>query len=80
MLSTYTGIADRGDINPGLLEANNGLIDNVRMSHGPSTTKTGNHPVLHHIEHWLIGMGMSVLAYLLEKAVLRSVKRGKARL
>ena len=31
------------------------------------------------VERWLVGMAMSVMAYLLEKAMLRSIKRSSAK-
>jgi len=45
------------------------------MVDNPSAMKTNRHSFLYHIERWLIGIGMSVIAYLLEKAILRSIKR-----
>lgn len=33
-------------------------------------------PLGRRVEHWLISLGMSVFAYLLERVILRSIKRG----
>jgi hypothetical protein len=60
-----------------LLAAGDTLIDNTVMTNGSSPTKTGHRTLIRHIEHRLISIGMSVIAYLLERAVLRSIKRGK---
>jgi len=49
------------------------------MVDNPSEMKIGRHSFLHHIERGLIGIGMSVIAYLLERAILRSIKREKTR-
>jgi hypothetical protein len=53
------------------------LIDNIAMTNGASPAKTGHPTIIRHIEHRLISIGMSVIAYLLERAVLRSIRRGK---
>jgi hypothetical protein len=50
-------------------------VDNIAMINRSSPAKAGHRSILRHIEHRLISIGMSVIAYLLEKAVLRSVKR-----
>lgn len=60
-----------------LLAAGDMLIDNIAMTNGASPAKTGHRTIIRHIEHRLISIGMSVIAYLLERAVLRSIKRGK---
>ena len=46
------------------------------MKYGASTDTLDSRPVKRHIERWLVGMAMMVMAYLLEKAMLRSIKRG----
>ncbi|MDF0676670.1 MAG: hypothetical protein P0120_20395 [Nitrospira sp.] len=46
------------------------------MIESPSSTKTGHRTIVRHIEYRLVCIGMSVIAYLLERAVLRSIKRG----
>jgi hypothetical protein len=55
------------------------LIDNVTMGTGTSTTKTPHRPFVRQIEYRLVCIGMSVIAYLLERAVLRSITRGGTR-
>ena len=60
-----------------LLAACNTVIDNIAMANGSSPAKTGHRTIIRHIEHRLISIGMSVIAYLLERAVLRSIRRGK---
>jgi hypothetical protein len=45
------------------------------MKYGASTNTIDSRPVKRHIERWLVGMAMMVMAYLLEKAMLRSIKR-----
>ncbi len=36
-------------------------------------------PLFRRFERWLIGLAMAVMAWLLEKAVLRSIRRGGAK-
>ena len=50
------------------------FIDNDHMANGP--TKTLHQSLVGQIEYRLISIGMSVLAYLLERVILRSIKRG----
>jgi len=38
-----------------------------------------NLPVYRRIERWLVGVAMAALAWLLEKSLLRSIKRGGAK-
>ncbi|HWP01029.1 MAG TPA: hypothetical protein VNL74_10475 [Methylococcus sp.] len=38
-----------------------------------------NSPLLRRLERWLVGSAMAVMAYLLEKTVLRSIRRGGAK-
>jgi hypothetical protein len=38
--------------------------------------KVPNLPLFRRIERWLVGLGMAAMAWLLEKAVLRSIRRG----
>ncbi|MGC2221644.1 MAG: hypothetical protein WA624_04375 [Methylocella sp.] len=37
-------------------------------------------PFFRRMERWLVGSVMAVMAYMLEKAVLRSIRRGRGRL
>lgn len=50
------------------------FIDNSRMINGP--TKNLHQSLLRQIEYRLISIGMSVIAYLLERVILRTIKRG----
>lgn len=59
------------------IAAGNTLIDNIDMTNGSFPSKTGHRTIIRHIEHRLISIGMSVIAYLLERAVLRSIRRDK---
>jgi hypothetical protein len=59
------------------LAAADTLLDNIAMINGASPTKTAHRTIVRHLEHRLISIGMSVIAYLLERAVLRSIKRDK---
>jgi hypothetical protein len=36
-------------------------------------------PFFRRIERWLVGLVMAVMAYLLEKAVLRSIRSGRVK-
>ena len=45
------------------------------MKHSTPTDTIDTRPVKRHVERWLVGMAMSVMAYLIEKAMLRSIKR-----
>lgn len=59
------------------IAAGDTLIDNIPMTNGSSPSKTGHRTIIRHIEHRLISIGMSVIAYVLERAVLRSIRRDK---
>jgi hypothetical protein len=45
------------------------------MKYGASTDTIDSRPAKRHVERWLVGIAMMVMAYLLEKAMLRSIKR-----
>jgi len=49
------------------------------MTDGSSATRLGYRTIIQQIEYRLISLGMSVIAYLLERAVLRSIKNGEAK-
>jgi len=49
------------------------------MNHSASTDTMGTRPVKRHMERWLVGLAMIVIAYLIEKAMLRSIKRSSTR-
>lgn len=59
------------------IAAGDTLIDNIAMINGSSPTKTAHRTIVRQIEHRLISIGMSVIAYLLERAVLRSIRRDR---
>jgi hypothetical protein len=40
-----------------------------------STNTIPQRPFIRHVERWLVGLAMMAIAYLLEKAVLRSIRR-----
>jgi hypothetical protein len=40
-----------------------------------STNTIPQRPFIRQLERWLVGLAMMVIAYLLEKAVLRSIRR-----
>jgi hypothetical protein len=45
------------------------------MKDSASMDITDTRPVKRHVERWLVGLAMIVIAYLIEKAMLRSIKR-----
>jgi len=45
------------------------------MKNSDSTDTLDTRPVKRHVERWLVGMAMTVMAYLMEKAMLRSIRR-----
>jgi hypothetical protein len=45
------------------------------MKDTASTDTIDSRPVKRHLERWLVGLAMIVIAYLIEKAMLRSIKR-----
>ena len=49
------------------------------MKDSASTNTIDTRPVKRHVERWLVGMAMIVMAYLIEKAMLRSIKRNGAK-
>jgi hypothetical protein len=53
----------------------NPFIDNRPMRNNASTNTIPKGSFTQKMERWLVGMAMIVIAYLLEKAVLRSIKR-----
>jgi len=57
------------------------IADGVAVNDNGSTMSTTEKPrsLVGRLELWLISVGMSVFAYLLEKVILRSVKSGGAK-
>jgi hypothetical protein len=45
------------------------------MMNNASTNSIPKSLFIRQVERWLVGMAMMVMAYLLEKAMLRSIKR-----
>ena len=45
------------------------------MKDRASTDTIDTRPVKRPVERWLVGLAMTVMAYLMEKAMLRSIKR-----
>ena len=45
------------------------------MMNRASTNTIPQRPFMRQVERWLVGLAMRVIAYLLEKAVLRSIRR-----
>jgi hypothetical protein len=57
----------------------NPFIDDTRMLNSAATDTIPTRPFMRHVERWLVGLAMMVMAYLLEKAVLRSIRRSGAK-
>jgi hypothetical protein len=53
----------------------NPSIDETRMMNSVATNTIPQRPFMRHVERWLVGLAMMVMAYLLEQAVLRSIRR-----
>jgi len=49
------------------------------MQHGAPMDTTDTRPVNRRMERWLVGMAMILIAFLIEKAMLRSIKRSGAK-
>ena len=45
------------------------------MMNSASTNTIPKGPFIRQLERWLVGLAMMVIAYLLERAVLRSIRR-----
>jgi len=58
-----------------LVADRNPLIDNRPMMNNASTNTIPKGSFTQKMERWLVGIAMMVIAYLIEKAVLRSIKR-----
>jgi hypothetical protein len=58
-----------------LVADRNPLIDNRPMMNNASTNTIPKGPFTRKMERRLVGMAMEVIAFLIEKAVLRSIKR-----
>ncbi len=51
------------------------VVDNASMS--GNATKPLHQPFVRRAEHWLISLGMSVIAHLLERVILQSIKNSE---
>jgi len=58
-----------------LIAESNPSSHETRMMNSASTDTIHKRPFIRQVERWLVGMAMTVLAYLMEKAMLRSIKR-----
>lgn len=57
-----------------LVADNNSLIDNKFMRNNASMNTISKESFTRKSERWLVGMAMTIIAYLIEKAILRSIK------
>lgn len=53
------------------------VVDNAPVA--GNVTKPLHQPLVRRVEHWLISLVMSVIAYLLERVILRSIKDSDAK-
>ncbi len=53
------------------------VIDNAAVAR--NAMKPLHQPLVRWVEHWIISLGMSVIAYLLERVILRSIKNSGAK-
>lgn len=77
-MKSYPRIKDAHEIDQFPLADGEAVIDNLFMS--SNSTKSVYHALVRRLEHWLISLGMSVIAYLLERVILRSIKNDGAKL
>ncbi|NGZ02721.1 MAG: hypothetical protein CV090_06690 [Nitrospira sp. WS238] len=77
-MKSYPRIKETHEIDQFPIADGQAVIDNLPM---PSNlTKSASSPLIRRLEHWLISLGMSVIAYLLERVILRSIKNDGAKL
>jgi hypothetical protein len=74
----YPRIEKAHEINQVPIAGGEAVIDNLSMP--SNSTKSVYHHLVRRLEHWLISLGMSVIAYLLERVILRSIKNDGAKL
>lgn len=53
------------------------VIDNHRMVRKTPTVLP--YPFMRRVEHWCLSLGMSVIAYLLERVILRSITNSETK-
>jgi hypothetical protein len=51
----------------------------IAMADSCSATKPGHRSLVRHMEYRFVCIGMSVIAYLLERVILRSIKKSDAK-
>jgi hypothetical protein len=51
----------------------------IAMADSSSAAKPGHRSIVRHIEYRFVCIGMSVIAYLLERVILRSIKNSGAK-
>ena len=77
-MKSYPRIEEAHEIDQFPIADGEAVIDNPHMA--SNATKSLYHPLVRRLEHWLISLGMSVIAYLLERVILRSIKNDGAKL
>ena len=77
-MKSYPRIKEAHEIDQFSIADGEVVIDNPPMA--SHATKSLHHPLVRRLEHWLISLGMSVIAYLLERVILRSIKNDGAKL
>jgi hypothetical protein len=78
MVKSYPRIKEAHEIDQFPIADDKAVIDNLPML--SDSTKSVYHPLVRRLEHWVISLGMSVIAYLLERVILRSIQNGGAKL
>ncbi len=71
-MKSYRRIEEAHEMDQFSIADGEAVIDNLSMP--SNSTKSVYHPLVRRLEHWVISLGMSVIAYLLEKVILRSIK------
>jgi hypothetical protein len=78
MMKSYPWIEEAHEMDQFSIADGEAVLDNLSML--SDSTKSVYHPLVRRLEHWVISLGMSVIAYLLERVILRSIKNGGAKL
>ena len=77
-MKSYLRIKEAHEIDQFPIADSKAVIDNLPMPR--NSTESVYHPLVRRLEHWFISLGMSVIAYLLERVILRSIKNDGAKL
>lgn len=77
-MKSYPRIKEAHEIDQFPIADGKVVIDNLPMPR--NLTKSASRPLIRRLEHWLISLGMLVIAYLLERVILRSIKNDGAKL